>query len=70
MNELKAIEICELGQIKVNGILNKNLIEAAKECLYIANLLKVAVQLYWNGKHIDIYTNDTIQTIIQKSLKN
>lgn len=67
MEKLKAVEVCEIGQIKVNGVIGQNLIDAAKECIYLANLLKVTVQLYWNGKYIDVYTGTTIKEIIEKS---
>ena len=68
MEKLKAVEVCEIGQIKVNGIIGQNLIDASKECIYLANLLKVAVKLYWNGKYIDIYIGTTIEQIIEKSI--
>lgn len=67
MEKLKAVEVCEIGQIKVNGVVGQDIIGAAKECIYLANLLKVAVQLYWNGKYIDVYRSTTIQQIIEKS---
>ena len=68
MEKLKAVEVCEIGQIKVNGIVGQNIIDAAKECIYLANLLKVAVQLYWNGKYIDVYRSTTVEQIVKKSI--
>ena len=70
MTELKAIEVAELSVIKVNGTVGSNIIQASKECLQIAELLKVCVELYWNGKFIMIYRTDTVQSIIDKSLNN
>lgn len=67
MSNLKAVEVCEIGQIKVNGIKGQNIIDAGKECIHLMNLLKVAVQLYWNGKYIDVYKGTTIGQIIEKS---
>lgn len=67
MENLKAVEVCEIGQIKVNGVIGQNIIDASKECIYLVNLLKVAVQLYWNGKYIDVYKGTTIEQIIEKS---
>lgn len=69
MEKLNAVGVCEIGQIKVNGVIGKNLIDASKECIYLVNLLNVAVQLYWNGKYIDIYKGTTIEQIINKSLQ-
>lgn len=69
MEKLKSVEVCEIGQIKVNGIKGQNIVDASKECIYLVNLLKVAVQLYWNGKYIDIYKGTTIEQIIEKSLQ-
>lgn len=71
MEQLKAVEVCEIGQIKVNGIKGKNIFDAAKECINLANLLKVAVELYWNGWRIDIYTTTTVEDVVKKvSLNN
>ncbi len=67
MEKLKAVEVCEIGQIKVNGVVGQNIIDAAKECIYLAKLLKISVQLYWNGKHIDVYVNSTVKDVIEKS---
>lgn len=67
-DKLKAVEVCEIGQIKVNGIIGENLIDAAKECIYLVNLLNIAVQLYWNGNYINVYKGTTIEQIIEKSL--
>lgn len=67
MENLKAVEVCEIGQIQVNGVVGKNIIDAGKECIYLANLLKVAVKLYWNGKYIDVYRSTTLKEIIEKS---
>lgn len=69
MTNLKAVEVCEIGQIKVNAIRGQNIIDAARECIYLVNLLKVAVQLYWNGKYIDVYKGTTIDDIIKKTLE-
>ncbi len=68
MEKLTAIEVCELGQIKVNGVIGQNIVSAAKECIYLSNLLGVAVQLYWNSKYIDIYRSTTVEEIVEKSL--
>lgn len=66
MKTLEAIEICEIAQIKVMGKKGKLLWDAANECIALSNLLKVSVQLYWNGKVIDIYRNMTIGDVIAK----
>lgn len=66
MNNLKAVEVCEIGQIMVNGVDGQNIFDAAKECIYLSNLLKVAVKLYWNGKYIDVYRSTTLEEIIKK----
>lgn len=68
MENLKAVEVCETGQIKVNGVIGQNIFDAARECVYLSNLLKVAIKLYWNGKYIDVYRSTTVQQIIEKSL--
>ncbi len=69
MEKLKATEVCEIGKIKVNGVRGENLFDAANECIYLANLLKVSVQLYWNGKYIDVYRGTTTKQIIEKLQK-
>lgn len=67
MEYLKAVEVCKIGEIYVNGVVGQNIIDAAKECVYLSNLLKVVVHLYWNGKYISVYTNTTIEQIIERS---
>ncbi len=64
MENLKAIEVCEIGILKVNGVRGQNMFDAATECIYLANLLNVAVQLYWNGKYINVYKATTVGEII------
>lgn len=66
--KLNAVEVAELGQVKVNGRSGANIMDAAKECIYIANLLKVAVELYWNGKRIDVYVDSRAEDIIKKAV--
>ncbi len=66
MEKLEAIEVAEIGIITVNGVIGKNIFEAAKECIYISNLLQIAVNLYWNGEHIMIYKNDTFISVLGK----
>jgi hypothetical protein len=68
MDKLNAVEVCEIGQIKVNAQLGATIFDAAKECLFLVNLLNVSVQLYFNGRYVNIYKSDTIDTIVQKTL--
>lgn len=68
-DKLNHIEVAELSQIKVNAKLGSNIWNVAIECIALANLLKVAVQLYFNGKHVDVYTDSKVQDIVDKVMK-
>jgi len=65
MKKLKTIEICDLSIIKVNALQGKNIIDTGRECIALANLLKVAVDLYFNDHVIRIYTTTLIEDIIK-----
>jgi hypothetical protein len=64
--QLSAIEVVELGQIKVMAIKGRSIFDAGKECIALAKFLKVAVKLYFNNKQIDIYVDTTLEQIIAK----
>ncbi len=49
------------------AIKGKNISDTGRECIQLANLLKVAVRLYFNSKQILIFTNTDIGEIIAKS---
>ncbi len=66
LGNLNAIEVCELGQIKVMAKKGHNIFMAGRESIQLANLLKVAVQLYFNDLVIDVYVDTTIESIIKK----
>lgn len=66
MEELKTIEVAELSFIKVNAKIGANIFNTSKECIALANLLKCAVELFWNGQYIFVYTNSTVESIMQK----
>ena len=68
MEKLKTIEVCELGQIKVNAIKGTNIWDVAIECITLANLLKVAVELHFNDVVIDIYVDNTVTDVMRKLL--
>jgi hypothetical protein len=68
MEKLRTIEICELGQIKVNAIKNTNIWDVGTECIALANLLKVAVELHFNDVVIDIYVDTTVGDVMRKLL--
>lgn len=67
MKKLKTIEICDLSIIKVNAVKGKNIIDTGRECIELANLLKVAIDLYFNDHIIRIYTTTTIGDIIKET---
>lgn len=69
MDRLNSVELCDLGEIKVMAIKGKNIIDVGQECIELANLLQVAVRLYFNNKQILIFTNSTVKDIITLSLK-
>lgn len=65
MEKLKAVEVAEIAKIQVNGVLGQNIFTAAEECIYLANLLKVVVELYWNGKTVKVYRTTTKTDILK-----
>lgn len=66
METLKNIEVAELGLIKVNAKYGCNIVQVAGECIQLANYLKCAVELYFNGKKENIYVDDTIAGVMNK----
>lgn len=70
MDELKAIEVAEIGVIKVNGKPGHNIFTAANEAVHLSNLLKIAVELNWNGSTILVLRNTTSSEIVSKIFGN
>lgn len=64
--ELNSIEVVDQGQISVMAKKGSSIFTVGKECIALANYLKLAVKLYFNDKQIDIYTNTTLSDIIAK----
>jgi len=69
MNELKAVEVTNLQYLDVSGMVGQNIFDAARECIWLANVLKRAVRLYWNGEYIFVFTNSTVEDIICKAVE-
>lgn len=66
--DLRAVEVAGIAVLDVNDVLGKTIIDAAKECIFLANLLKVVIRLYWNGKYIMVYRSSTVKDIIELTL--
>jgi hypothetical protein len=64
MEKLETIDMCELPLLKVIARKGKNIIDVGRECITLSNLLSVAIDLYFNDKVIRIYTNTTIEEIL------
>lgn len=68
-DKLNHIEVAEVSQIKVNAKLGSNIWDVAKECIALANLLKVSVKLYFNGRYVHIYVDSKVNDIVQTATK-
>ena len=67
IKELRSVEVVDQSQISVMAKQGANIFDVGRECIVLANLLKVAVKLYFNDKQIDIYVDTTIEQIINKA---
>ena len=66
MENLKTIEVVDIGQIPVMAKQGRSIFVVGKECIELANLLQLSVKLYFNNKEIDIFTNTKLEDITRK----
>ena len=66
LGNLNAVEVCELGLIKVNALKYRSIFDCGRECIQLANLLKVVVQLHFSDKVIDVYVTTKLEDILKQ----